>query len=108
MEKPQTVNLTEAEIIRLEDQEKNIAVPFTRIVDNSARLLPHRRRFKEIRTTVHRGQWKLLLGEIEFLIQHGDKSPIVVYAGIADGVLIPWQKCFQIIALLATILGRLS
>ena len=39
----------------------------------------------EIRTTNHWGQRKLLLSEIEFLTEYGEKSNIVVYAGAAPG-----------------------
>uniref|UniRef100_A0A7S4IMR7 Cap-specific mRNA (nucleoside-2'-O-)-methyltransferase n=1 Tax=Vannella robusta TaxID=1487602 RepID=A0A7S4IMR7_9EUKA len=42
-------------------------------------------RKNELRTTNHWGQRKLLLSEIEFLTEYGERSKTVVYAGAAPG-----------------------
>eukprot|EP00299_Pterocystis_sp_00344_P019501 c9664_g1_i4.p1 GENE.c9664_g1_i4~~c9664_g1_i4.p1 ORF type:complete len:530 (+),score=66.61 c9664_g1_i4:42-1631(+) len=46
---------------------------------------PYYQRIKELRTTNHWGQRKLLLSEIEFLTLHGHESRTVLYAGAAPG-----------------------
>jgi len=46
---------------------------------------PYQRRTKEIKTTLHVGQRKLLLVEIEFLVRYAQVGDVVIYAGAAPG-----------------------
>lgn len=75
-----------SQIYAIEDEEKQIDTPYRRIIDDTARLLPYRRRFDTVRLTIHVGQLKLLMNEIEFLLQYGHLSKTIIYAGIADGI----------------------
>lgn len=65
------------------------------LVSSSSPKSDYRRRFNEKKTSVHWGQRKLLLSEIQFLSLFLDSSldnPIVVYAGAAPGIHI---KCLS-------------
>jgi hypothetical protein len=70
-------------------KECNIIVPFSRVINSETRELPYHRRREEYKYTVHIGQRKLLLSEIEFLThcagQFKDKKMTIVYAGAANG-----------------------
>lgn len=61
--------------------------------DNDARL-EYRRRRGEEKTTIHWGQLKLFLNEVEFFVTFWDPvtnpTPSVVYAGAAPGIHIPF------------------
>lgn len=63
-------------------------VPFKRKLDftNDRRLTYRTNKDNILRLTVHHGQRKLLLTEIEFLTLHGNLSRNVVYAGAAPGI----------------------
>src|SRR3990167_8324090 len=72
-------------------------VPFDRssqLIDENSQKLPYRRRKKEERTSVHHGQRKLLLSEIQFLTLFWNPKtvpkPVIVYAGAAPGTHIPF------------------
>ena len=56
-----------------------------RVLLESAERKRYYERKNELRTTNHWGQRKLLLSEIEFLTEYGEKSNTVVYAGAAPG-----------------------
>ena len=63
-------------------------VEFSRIVDlGKDHSLPYRRNVKK--NTIHWGQRKLLIGEIEFLTRYWDPvkypTPVVLYVGAASG-----------------------
>lgn len=63
-------------------------IPFTRILAPDAPRLPYRRRAEEEKSTVHWGQRKLLMSEIEFLLMTlpcTRRGCTVVYAGAAPG-----------------------
>jgi cap2 methyltransferase len=62
-------------------------IPFTRILTSDAPQCQYRRRVDEYKSTIHWGQRKLLMSEIEFLLLTlvpGEKCT-VVYAGAAPG-----------------------
>ena len=62
--------------------------PFCRILDDSHPHRPYQRRIGAVKSTLHWGQRKLLLSEIEFLTILGCKALIdstIVYAGAAPG-----------------------
>jgi hypothetical protein len=63
-------------------------VPFSRVLSfENDRKLKYRSNNKGyLLLTVHHGQRKLLLSEIEFLTLHGEKSKNVIYAGAAPGI----------------------
>ncbi|EDQ88203.1 uncharacterized protein MONBRDRAFT_26377 [Monosiga brevicollis MX1] len=65
--------------------ESRTDLPFETILRPDAPAVPYRRRKNERKSVIHWGQRKLLLCEIEFLLLHGDKAPLVVYAGAAPG-----------------------
>ncbi len=80
------------------EEECQIKVPFSRVIDGNTRLMPYKRRRAEYKFTTHVGQRKLLLAEMEFLtwitgeLSNGGKVPLdkvtwpsIVYAGAADG-----------------------
>jgi len=56
-----------------------------RIVTPQSGRLAYQRRQGEAKTVCHWGQRKLILSEIEFLTNYGEKSHLVVYAGAAPG-----------------------
>jgi hypothetical protein len=61
---------------------------FDRILHEDAGTMPYKRREDTVKTTIHWGQRKLLLSEIEFLTLIGLenlKGSLVVYAGAAPG-----------------------
>eukprot|EP00727_Mastigamoeba_balamuthi_P001783 m51a1_g11601 hypothetical protein (375) ;mRNA; f:129125-131072 len=63
-------------------------IPFARTVDVGAAVVQrraYRRRHGERKTTLHWGQRKLLMSEIEFLSLHGHRARTVLYAGAAPG-----------------------
>ena len=62
-------------------------IPFNRILTHDAPRKEYRRRTEELKSTVHWGQRKLLMSEIEFLLllQKKQKKCIVIYAGAAPG-----------------------
>lgn len=64
-------------------------VPFSRTLEKNALTLPYEPR-KGTRPTLHWGQRKLLLSEIEFLTLHGGSNKTLVYVGAADGKHIPF------------------
>lgn len=68
-----------------EKAEMNIVVPYERKLLPDARRIKYRRRTNTLKLQLHEGQRKLLLSEIEFLTEHGNKSNTVVYAGAAPG-----------------------
>eukprot|EP00667_Euglena_gracilis_P012507 EG_transcript_12853 len=59
--------------------------PFVRILPPNAPRLQYRRRKGEVKTTLHWGQRKLLMSEIEFLTLYAAPGDTVVYAGAAPG-----------------------
>ena len=71
-------------------EEYKHRIPLTRAYKDDLPALPYRRREKEFKPNLHWGQRKLLLGEIEFLVAHGDKAQTVVYAGAAEGTHIEY------------------
>jgi cap2 methyltransferase len=73
-----------------DDPESQIEVAFSRTLKDDARDLPYRRSYGGLFFPLHLGQRKLLMSEIEFLTNHGEKSNLVVYAGAADGKHIPY------------------
>ena len=56
-----------------------------RVLPKDAPRKEYYQRKGELRSTNHWGQRKLLLSEIEFLTEYGDRSSTVVYAGAAPG-----------------------
>ena len=74
-----------------EIKEIKVRVPFSRLLSWSDRQLPYRSRNKDqLRLTLHHGQRKLLLSEIEFLTKYGDRSKNVIYVGAAPGQHTPF------------------
>jgi hypothetical protein len=65
--------------------EQSITVPFSRTMSKTDRQLPYRETNMYKKLTLHHGQRKLLLSELEFLVGHGSKSKLVVYPGAAPG-----------------------
>jgi len=63
--------------------------PFKRELSFEDPKLPYRSSKGQLRISLHHGQRKLLLSEIEFLTQFGRMSRNVVYAGAAPGYHIP-------------------
>jgi hypothetical protein len=64
-----------------------------RVLDRSASRMPYRRRDSEVKSTLHWGQRKLLLSEIEFLTEHapaGSNIEVCIYLGAAHGTHIPF------------------
>lgn len=68
-----------------EQKEITIDVPFSLEYDKNVRELPYRRRENDFKPTVHWGQRKLLLCEIQFLTEYGHLCDTIVYAGAAAG-----------------------
>ncbi len=68
-----------------EIKELKIEVPFSIKYDKHIRELEYRDRKKQIKTSLHWGQRKLLMSEIYFLTKYGHLSKKVVYAGAARG-----------------------
>lgn len=72
-------------------QSKNpiTGIPFARTLSHDAPRQQYRRRTDEEKSTVHWGQRKLLMSEIEFLLltlmTHRKQRTVVVYAGAAPG-----------------------
>ena len=58
---------------------------YSRVITPDLPRIPYRRRREELKSSLHWGQRKLLLSEIEFLTLHGDKANTIVYVGAADG-----------------------
>ena len=79
------MNNNNSEIINKENDENNIKIPYSRIVDDNCRKLPYRKRTLDFKKALHWGQRKLLISEIEFLTLYGDRSKTIVYIGAADG-----------------------
>lgn len=71
------------------DELLPIATSFERILKDDAPRAAYRRRGNEIKSTIHWGQRKLLLSEIEFLTKFAQPNFYVVYAGAAPGIHIP-------------------
>jgi hypothetical protein len=68
---------------------------FIRILDDSIPRVVYYRRTSEVKSTIHWGQRKLLMSEIEFLSLLPSKSYLVTYAGSAPGTHIPYlEKLF--------------
>jgi hypothetical protein len=65
-------------------------VKFNRKLTSTDPEMKYHRRENEIKTTLHWGQRKLLLTEIEFLTMFAKKGDIIVYAGAAGGKHIPY------------------
>lgn len=65
-------------------------IRFNRKLTSSAPEMPYQKRMKDIKTTLHWGQRKLLMSEIEFLTMFADENDIVVYAGAGPGKHIPY------------------
>lgn len=65
--------------------EYNKKIPFSRVLSDDYPCLPYRARQNQFRFALHIGQRKLLLGDIEFITQHYDKSKVYVCAGAAQG-----------------------
>jgi hypothetical protein len=63
--------------------------PF-RTLDPSLPKMPYRRRHGEFKSTLHWGQRKLFLVELEFLTMYASEADIVLYAGAAPGIHIPY------------------
>eukprot|EP00668_Euglena_longa_P035980 GGOE01046232.1.p1 GENE.GGOE01046232.1~~GGOE01046232.1.p1 ORF type:complete len:450 (-),score=69.58 GGOE01046232.1:86-1435(-) len=59
--------------------------PFIRTLPADAPRLPYRRRKGEVKTTLHWGQRKLLMSEVEFLTLYASPGDTVLYAGAAPG-----------------------
>lgn len=66
-------------------KECTIPAKFSRQLSKDARELPYQLLDSKKAVSLHLGQRKLLLSEIEFLTTHGHKADLVVYAGAADG-----------------------
>jgi cap2 methyltransferase len=64
--------------------------PFVRELSLDDPRLPYRSSKGQLRITLHHGQRKLLLSEIEFLTKYGWMSKNVIYAGAAPGIHIPF------------------
>ena len=66
------------------DVEPTTGIPFQRkLMWDAPRRVYNDARAKECRTTIHWGQRKLLLSEIEFLTRFGSRASVVIYAGAA-------------------------
>lgn len=66
-----------------EATERNVQIPLSRQPD--IRRLPYRERISTPLLTIHSGQRKLLIIEIEFLTKYACMGSTVVYAGAAPG-----------------------
>jgi len=82
----------EPHIIQIGD--KTFRRPFCRFLTKEFPRLKYYSRRGELKTTVHWGQRKLYLSELEFIIDHyklfdDDSQKIIVYAGAAPGSHIP-------------------
>eukprot|EP00928_Gymnodinium_smaydae_P046336 TRINITY_DN30867_c0_g1_i1.p1 TRINITY_DN30867_c0_g1~~TRINITY_DN30867_c0_g1_i1.p1 ORF type:complete len:448 (-),score=94.30 TRINITY_DN30867_c0_g1_i1:78-1379(-) len=61
-------------------------LPLRRDLDlANARRRPYHRRKDEVKSTVHWGQRKLFMSELEFLLEHAQPPGVIVYAGAAPG-----------------------
>ena len=82
------------EIIENDPKPRYFVDPvFDRILQDDACMMPYKRRDGTIKTTIHWGQRKLLLSEIEFLTLIGLEDlngSLVVYAGAAPGTHITY------------------
>lgn len=65
--------------------EREISVPFSRVLADDARELEYQSDRERLRLQLHIGQRKLLLNEIEFLTLHGHLADSVLYVGAAPG-----------------------
>jgi DNA-directed RNA polymerase subunit A' len=65
-------------------------LPFVRVITPDFPREPYRRREDEIKSTVHWGQRKLLMSEVEFITKYGKGINTVVYAGAAPGTHIKY------------------
>lgn len=65
-------------------------IPFDRVLKQTAPQEKYRSRQDEVNSTIHWGQRKLLMSEIEFLTIYGEFSDTVVYAGAASGIHIAY------------------
>lgn len=82
-------NLIEGKLLELTDEELNeleVEVPFSRVLNETDRQLPYRRLQGYMKLTLHHGQRKLLLSEIEFLTEYSNLSKYIIYAGAAPGI----------------------
>jgi cap2 methyltransferase len=82
-----------AEIMLNRDQHYEVDMKFERVLRNSAKRRKYFRRVDMHKTTIHWGQRKLLLSEIEFFTLIGEKGlrdAVVVYAGAAPGTHISY------------------
>lgn len=61
-----------------------------RVLSPLSPRLPYRRREQELKSTLHWGQRKLLLSEIEFLTKCNANTETCVYIGAAPGTHIPY------------------
>jgi hypothetical protein len=64
-------------------------IKYTRTMGDNLNRLPYVNLSKQIHTNLHKGQYKLLFSEIEFLTNYGNKSTHVIYIGAAPGYHIP-------------------
>jgi hypothetical protein len=68
-----------------ERRESSVKVQFSRKFSLDDRKLRYRETNMYKKLTLHAGQRKLLLSEIEFLTLHGSKSKLIIYPGAAPG-----------------------
>lgn len=67
--------------------ESRITVPLERTISRATRRLAYRKgSLSRFRMTMHNGQRKLLISEIEYLTIYGHLSRVIVYAGAAPGI----------------------
>jgi hypothetical protein len=74
--------------VQQKNEDISPPIEFSRVLTTSSTGIPYRRRKNELKTVLHWGQRKLLIGEIEFLIANvacQDISHTVVYAGASPG-----------------------
>jgi hypothetical protein len=69
--------------------ESRTDLAFTRALSAEYPQLPYRRRKNEAKTTIHWGQRKLLMSEIEFLSMYARPGDVVLYVGAAPGTHTP-------------------
>ncbi|HEY4480532.1 MAG TPA: hypothetical protein VI821_00355 [Candidatus Paceibacterota bacterium] len=75
---------------RAEITEASRKIAFTRVLTADYPQLHYRELRDELKPNLHWGQRKLLMAELEYLTLYGDESDVVVYAGAAPCVHLPY------------------
>jgi hypothetical protein len=81
---------TLADVLKAEERGIKTKSAFAMTLQNSDSRLPYRRRPFDVKPSVHWGQLKLFLSELQFLSEHGHFSNTIVYAGAAPGTHIKY------------------